>query len=49
MASPGKAIFDICCRRGKKEIEKDTKTLVSFCIKLCDDFVIPADVDIKKK
>jgi hypothetical protein len=45
----GKVVWELCCTRHDVEIEADAKILVAVCIVLAREFVLPIDIDIKKK
>lgn len=48
MAGAGNAILQTCVEKGKDELEKDVKSHISFCLRLADEYVIPAEIEIKK-
>ena len=46
----GKAIYDVCVIRAEsdKEIEEDGKMLMSLCLRIAEEFLLPYQVEIKK-
>ena len=48
MSGGGKVIWELCCKEFDPEIEKNSRLLMAVCISLYNDFVLPADAEIKK-
>jgi len=48
MTGGGKVIFELCCIEYDPQIEKIGKLLLSICLNLYDEYVLPAETDIKK-
>ena len=48
MSGGGKVIFELCCLEYDPEIEKNAKVLLSICLNLYDEYVLPAETEIKK-
>ena len=44
----GKAIFDVCMVECDKEIKENGKLLMSVCLKIAEECLLPYDVEIKK-
>ncbi|MCK4908601.1 MAG: hypothetical protein KAS70_01760 [Planctomycetes bacterium] len=49
MAGGGKVIWEMCCLEFDEAIEKHPRVLLSVCIDLYNEYVLPADTEIKKK
>ena len=48
MAGGGKAIFDVCMVECDKEIKESGKMLMSICLKIAEEYLLPLEVEIKK-
>lgn len=48
MAGGGKAVFDVCVVECDKEIEESGKLMMSICIKIAEEYLLPLDTTIKK-
>ena len=48
MVGGGKIIFDLCCVSCDEDMKKP-KNLMSLCIELAKEYLVPVDVIIKKK
>ena len=48
MLGGGKAIFDVCMIECDKEIKESGKLLMSICIKIAEEYLLPLEVTIKK-
>ncbi len=48
MAGGGKVIWELCCSERDEEIEQTPRFLLSICIELYNEYVLPADAEIKK-
>lgn len=48
MAGGGKTIWELCCSEADEGIEKNPRILLSVCIELYTEWVLSADVEIKK-
>ena len=48
MSGGGKVIFELCCFEHDPEITENARLLLSVCIDLYNEYVMPADTDIKK-
>jgi hypothetical protein len=48
MAGAGKSIWELCCMECDAEIEKNPRLLITVCVELYNEYVLPADADIKK-
>ena len=48
LAGGGKAIFDVCMVECDKEIKEDGKMLMSVCLKIAEECLLPYEVEIKK-
>ena len=44
----GKAIYDVCMIECDKAIKEDAVLLMSVCLKISEEFLIPIEVEIKK-
>lgn len=44
----GKAIFDVCVVECDKEIKEDGKMLMSLCLRIAEEFLLPYEVEVKK-
>jgi hypothetical protein len=49
LATSGKIIFDTCCVEYDAELDSNPRVMMSLCIELAKDYVLPMAVDIKKK
>lgn len=48
MAGGGKAIYDVCMIECDKAIKENGKLLMSICIKIAEEYLLPLEVSIKK-
>ena len=48
LALAGKAVFDVCMVECDKEIKEDAKMLMSICIEIAKEYLLPYEVKIKK-
>ena len=48
LAGGGKAIYDVCVVECDKEIKEDGKMLMSVCLKIAEECLLPYEVEIKK-
>jgi hypothetical protein len=48
MAGGGKVVWELCCLEADEAIEKNPRILLSVCIELYTEWVLSADVEIKK-
>ena len=48
LAGGGKAIYDVCMIECDKAIKEDGKMLMSICLKIAEEYLLPFDVKIKK-
>ena len=48
MSGAGKTIFELCCMEYSPEIETNSKLLISICVNLYTEYVLPVEVEIKK-
>ena len=48
MAGGGKVIWELCCPEFDEEIEQNARFLLSICIEIYNEYVLPADAEIKK-
>ncbi|GAF93644.1 unnamed protein product, partial [marine sediment metagenome] len=47
MSGGGKVIWEMCCVEFDEKIEKNPKVLLSVCIDIYNEYVLPADTEIK--
>lgn len=48
MAGGGKTIFDVCVVECDEEIKENGKLMMSICLKIAEEYLLPLDVTIKK-
>ena len=48
MSGGGKVIWELCVPEYDEGIEKEPRLLLAVCIDLYNEYVLPADVEIKK-
>ena len=48
LALAGKAVYDVCVVECDKEIKEDAKMLMSVCIEIAKEYLLPYEVKIKK-
>lgn len=48
LAGGGKAIYDVCMIECDKEIKDNGKMLMSVCLKIAEECLLPYEVEIKK-
>ena len=48
LAGGGKAIYDVCLIECDKEIKENGKMLMSVCLKIAEECLLPYEVEIKK-
>lgn len=48
LAMAGKAVFDVCVLDCDQEIKDDATMLMSVCIQIAKEYLLPHQVDIKK-
>ena len=48
LAAGGKAIYDVCMVECDKEIKENGKMLMSVCLRIAEEYLLPYQVEIKK-
>jgi len=48
LAAGGKAIYDVCMIECDKEIKENGKMLMSICLRIAEEYLLPYQVEIKK-
>lgn len=48
LALAGKAVFDVCVVECDKEIKENAKMMMSICIEIAKEYLLPYEVKIKK-
>jgi len=48
LAGGGKAIYDVCMVECDKEIKENGKLMMSVCLKIAEECLLPVEVEIKK-
>ena len=48
LALAGKAVFDVCIVECDKDIKDSAKMLMSICIEIAKEYLLPYEVKIKK-
>lgn len=44
----GKAVYDVCMVECDKAIKEDGNLLMSICLKIAEEYLLPVEVEIKK-
>lgn len=48
MAGGGKTVFDVCMVECDEEIKENGKLMMSICLKIAEEYLLPLEVTIKK-
>lgn len=48
LAGGGKALYDVCMIECDKEIKESGKMLMSICLRIAEEYLLPYQVEIKK-
>ena len=48
LALAGKAVFDVCVIECDKEIKEDARMMMSICIEIAKEYLLPYEVEVKK-